>query len=168
MLLVCGRWAGSCSAAHDYLVLRRLLRVDGVDWLLLKHRSIARGIVWRKDACRQINSDRELVITDMEKRGRKSTFRQAVSALWRTHTVFYSYTERTEVFYTYTTNPDRNLQFMSPTSIRTHASLKWKWNTFVLKSQNLNTGTHRLSANMCIYGNNHKYLCYSKPEFWKM
>lgn len=48
MLLVCGRWTGSCTAAHGDFCLRRLLRIDGLYRLFLKHWPVTCGFVCRE------------------------------------------------------------------------------------------------------------------------
>lgn len=55
MLLVCGRWAGPGTAVHGDFVLGRLLRVDGLHRLFLKHRPVTCGFVCQRET-RQDNS----------------------------------------------------------------------------------------------------------------
>lgn len=50
MLLVCGRWTSPGTAVHGDFCLRRLLRVDGVHRLFLKHWPITCGFVCRQQA----------------------------------------------------------------------------------------------------------------------
>lgn len=49
MLLVCGRWAGLGTAVHGDFVLGRLLRVDGLHRLFLKHRPITCGFICQRE-----------------------------------------------------------------------------------------------------------------------
>lgn len=55
MLLVCGRWAGPGAAVHGDFVLRRLLGVDGLHRLFLKHRPVTCGFICQRET-RQENS----------------------------------------------------------------------------------------------------------------
>lgn len=55
MLLVCGRWAGPGAAAHGNFGLGRLLGVDGLHRLFLKHRPITCGFVCQRETRREGN-----------------------------------------------------------------------------------------------------------------
>lgn len=56
MLLVCGRWTGPSPAAHDDFCLGRLLRVDGLHRLFLKHWPVTCGFVCRQQGTQQQTS----------------------------------------------------------------------------------------------------------------
>lgn len=50
MLRVCGRWTGPGPAAHGDFCLGRLLGVDGLHRLFLKHRPVTCGFVCTQQA----------------------------------------------------------------------------------------------------------------------
>lgn len=46
LIPVCSRWVRSCPAHQSDFILWRLFRVNGVDGLFLKHRSITGPLIW--------------------------------------------------------------------------------------------------------------------------